>query len=202
MASEEGGSRERILRAAGRRFYARGYHATGLDAILETAGVSRSNLYYHFPSKQAVCLAVIERWAEEYLSERFRPILEDSGLEALERLRRVIVGVADDMEAGGCRKGSPLGNLALELSEADEACRRAIGVYYARLVDLLWPVVAEAQAGGRLRAEPDARTLAEMMVAQMEGAVLLAKVHRQTRPLRVGLIGLLELAAGEAVVRD
>lgn len=47
-------SRERILRAASELFREKGFHATGVDELMEKAGLTAGAFYAHFKSKQAL----------------------------------------------------------------------------------------------------------------------------------------------------
>lgn len=58
--SEE--TRSAILDAALRRFSIAGYNAASVDDICNEAGVSKGAFYHHFPSKQALFLALLEGW--------------------------------------------------------------------------------------------------------------------------------------------
>ncbi len=53
-------TRQQILRAAAHRFAQRAYHDVGLDDILAEAALTKGAMYFHFPSKHALALAVIE----------------------------------------------------------------------------------------------------------------------------------------------
>jgi|YNPNPStandDraft_1061719.scaffolds.fasta_scaffold25627_1 AcrR family transcriptional regulator len=55
-------TRLRILTAARECFARAGYDATGVAEICQRAGVSKGAFYHHFPSKQAVFLALLDRW--------------------------------------------------------------------------------------------------------------------------------------------
>lgn len=53
--------RERILETADRLFYGRGIRAIGVDTVADEIGISKRTLYNHFPSKDALIAAYLER---------------------------------------------------------------------------------------------------------------------------------------------
>ncbi len=52
----------RILEAAITKFASAGYNAASVDDICKEAGVSKGAFYHHFPTKQAVFLALMNDW--------------------------------------------------------------------------------------------------------------------------------------------
>ena len=80
-------TRAQILRAAARCFAQNGYNATGVAAICQLAGVSKGAFYYHFPSKRAVFLDLLDAWMSQ-----LQELLEGmawGGRTAPERLSRM-----------------------------------------------------------------------------------------------------------------
>jgi AcrR family transcriptional regulator len=55
---------QRILEAATRVFSTKGYHATLVDEIAAEAETSKGGVYFHFPNKQAIFLALLDRLAD------------------------------------------------------------------------------------------------------------------------------------------
>ena len=60
-ASEKPDMKERILATADRLFYLRGIRAVGVDTVAAEIGISKRTLYNHFPSKDALISAYLER---------------------------------------------------------------------------------------------------------------------------------------------
>ncbi len=59
--SEKPTMNERILETADRLFYLQGIRAVGVDTIAAEIGISKRTLYNHFPSKDALVAAYLER---------------------------------------------------------------------------------------------------------------------------------------------
>jgi AcrR family transcriptional regulator len=66
-------ARERILDSSYELFSHRGIQAVGVDEVIENAGVAKATLYRHFPSKDDLVLAFLERreelWTHELVEE-------------------------------------------------------------------------------------------------------------------------------------
>ena len=68
-AGHKGGMRERILESADRIARESGAANVALDAVAANAGVSKGGLLYHFPSKQALLSALVDRHVERFEAE-------------------------------------------------------------------------------------------------------------------------------------
>ncbi|KLN60828.1 TetR family transcriptional regulator [Kiloniella spongiae] len=72
--------RDHLVDVALGLFYTQGFHATGVEQIVSEAGVARMTLYKHFPSKDDLILAALERrdeqirqWLLEYMEAQGEP---------------------------------------------------------------------------------------------------------------------------------
>ncbi|NLR79778.1 TetR/AcrR family transcriptional regulator [Chitinophaga eiseniae] len=54
------GAKERILHTAAELFYQQGYQATGINQIIEEAGIAKASLYQHFSSKETLLTAYLQ----------------------------------------------------------------------------------------------------------------------------------------------
>ncbi|GGN18346.1 TetR family transcriptional regulator [Lentzea pudingi] len=90
-------TREAILHAAAQEFDRLGYERTSLTAVLARAGLTKGAFYFHFPSKEAVADALVERqtelWAQVRESWRLR------GVDPLSALHGMFAESADRMAA-------------------------------------------------------------------------------------------------------
>ena len=98
--SDKPSTRERILDAALNIFSAKGFHDTKLDEIVAEASISKGSIYFHFPNKEKLFIALvdqfadlIERRASEAIAEETQGILRvqvalEAVLETFGRYRR------------------------------------------------------------------------------------------------------------------
>ena len=94
-------TKELILEAARESLREQGYSGTSIRAVAERAGVQLSLVHYHFGSKQAVLVAVLERENEKLL-ERQQALF--AGPEPLSvKWRAACRFLEDDLESGYVR---------------------------------------------------------------------------------------------------
>lgn len=82
-------TRERIRSEAAALFSEYGFNGTSMAELASAVGITKSSLYHHFPSKQALLSEIIELTVN-----RVTPLVQevaDMDLPAEERLRRVII---------------------------------------------------------------------------------------------------------------
>jgi AcrR family transcriptional regulator len=85
LADQSDATRTRLLDAAQETFAERGYAASALDEIVSRAGVTKGALYYHFPSKEDLFRAVLDRM-EADLADRSMTAAT-AGSDALDMIR-------------------------------------------------------------------------------------------------------------------
>ncbi len=91
-------TRERILQAAEASFNEHGFDASGVAEICARAGVSKGAFYHHFPSKQAVFLALLERWLAGL--DRELAAAREGGATVPEQLQRMAEVAGGIFQAG------------------------------------------------------------------------------------------------------
>jgi TetR/AcrR family transcriptional repressor of lmrAB and yxaGH operons len=154
-----------------------GYAATGLNEIVAASGAPRGSLYFHFPGgKEQLAVAAmqgagaqLERGIEAVLSSS-----EDLG----EALARLVDGLAAGLETSGFADGCPIATVALEAASTSEPIRDAAREAFDRWLRALRKRLMDAGLG-----EQEAARRATLVLAALEGALILARAQRDTAPL-------------------
>lgn len=172
-------TRERLVEAARELFLAKGYEATGTAEILREAKVNSGSLYYFFKSKEALLLAVLERYTELLHPVVMEPVFTRVA-DPIDRVFGVMDGYRHMLLETGCRQGCPIGNLALEMSEKSEAVRELIAKNFDGWRAAIRRCLIDA--GDRLPADVNRDELATFVLTLMEGSVMQARAYRSIDP--------------------
>lgn len=171
-------TRERFLTAATGLFRRQGYSGTGLKQIVTESQAPLGSLYHFFPGgKQDLALQVISRTSERYqqLLDRVFSEAADIGQAAITWFNWAARALEETDFADGC----PIGTVACEVASSNEALREA-----SRAVFDCWQSRVATELIGAGVSAARARRLATFAVASLEGAIMLGRVQRSTRPLR------------------
>jgi AcrR family transcriptional regulator len=181
--NDPAGMRNRVLDVAALAFQTRGFGATSTHDIVREAGVSGGALHHHFPTKKALALAVIGERVSPEVSETWVERVRDAP-SAAEGILSAFRDVIAALDARGSVSGCPLGNLALELSLADEDLRAALSGEYGKwreaIAEKLRDDIVKGQAGFA-SSDPDA--FANVVVAMFSGAMAIAKADQNSAAL-------------------
>jgi AcrR family transcriptional regulator len=162
MASRK---KQHLLDVATGLFYARGFHATGIDTIIAKAGIAKMTLYNNFASKDALIEACLHQ-----KSLRVMDWMKEGADAAAGTGRNRLLSMFDLHEAWFASKafrGCIFAKAAGEFPDRTHASNVAAAVHFRSLFDFLARLAAEARV-------EDATTLAEQMVLLLEGATTLA----------------------------
>jgi TetR/AcrR family transcriptional repressor of nem operon len=160
-----------------------GYSATGIDTICGEAGVSKGAFYHSFRSKEELAIAALESFLQRGL-EQLRSI-DVGDAPPVERLPLFVERLADRAETlweNGCL----IGGLASEMALANDELQRHLAQHLDALVALVVPV-AEPYANALSRSGVSSRSLAEDLLAFVEGTIVVARSHRDPGLLRPSL---------------
>ena len=160
----------------------KGFGATGINAVLTTAGVPKGSFYHYFSSKNDFGLAVIDTFAQEYDTKLDR-ILNDHTRSAVDRLRAYFDTGLETMTSCEFTRGCLIGNLGQELAGQNETFRRRLDTVFQGWEKRFERCVEEARQAGDIDASIDPADVASFLLSGWEGAILRAKVLKSTEPM-------------------
>ncbi len=164
---------EKVLRSASDLFYRNGIAATGVDTIVEHAGVSKRTLYNNFGGKDELVAAYLRdrdaRWRTslEEITNRYEDPKERL-LATFEAYGEWLVG--DDY------RGCAFINAASEIADPDHPARAVALSHKKRVQEHLASLAAQAGLH-----EPE--TLAEELLLLLEGAMVTASMRKSQKSL-------------------
>ncbi len=183
-------TRTRIIDAAAEVIHERGVAGTLIEDVKAAAGVSSSQLYHYFTDKDDLVEAVIDHQADAVVHTQQRS--DFATADGLRAWRDLIITEAGRTDGQG---GCPLGSLGGQLAEADPAARTRVAAGFARWSDAISAQLRALDARGQLPRGTNPEDLAVTFLAALQGGLLLAQIHRDTRPLETTLDTLLALTA-------
>jgi AcrR family transcriptional regulator len=181
-------ARDRLLAASDELFYRDGVHSTGIDAVIEKAGVAKGSLYYIFGGKDELVAAYL-RCRHEAWQQRVEAV--HAGIDDPDaKILAIFDAIAEDVSRHDFR-GCAFKNAAAE-APAGEAQRLAIKGYR----DWLRSMFAELAAGTGVA---DSEALTDALILLYDGALATAEMGSGARAtaLTAKRIARLTLAAAK-----
>ena len=165
-------TRQKILKATSSLFERQGYHATGLNQIVEESNTPRGSLYYYFPDgKEELAAEAVRQRTNEVIGNT-RRMLSDID-DPIEAIHTMILEASRHCIQNDCSTGAPIAAVALEASNTSERIRQACAAHYQELEGLL---AAKLVMGG-FSAEK-AASLASTIHAAIEGAMIISRTKQ------------------------
>jgi TetR/AcrR family transcriptional repressor of bet genes len=171
----------------------RGYEGASVAAVAARAGLTAGLLHYHFESKQAILLAVIEELTGRHLARLDEHLSSAAGrpLEQLAALLDLHLAAGADADAKGLACWIVIGAEALRQPEVQ-------GAYRQTLEEITKRLAAVVQAGieqGVFQCA-DARSATAAMMALIQGYYALAATARETIPRGSAATAARDMARG------
>jgi TetR/AcrR family transcriptional repressor of nem operon len=182
-------TRERIVSVAADLMQTRGVAGTSTQHVEAAAGVSSSQIYHYFASKDELIMAVINFQADRIVSVHEGLLEIDGGMRTLEAWRGAVI----EMQVTyGFEAGCPLGSLASELSTDDPTARIQLAYGFRRWETAIGNVLHSMHTRGELRPDADPAQLALALLTALQGGLLLSQTRQDTLALEAGLHAVLE----------
>jgi AcrR family transcriptional regulator len=166
-------TRERLLNTAADLFYRDGFHAVGLDRIIDEVGVTKTTFYNHFESKEGLILEVLKTH-DRWWRDEFRSLLRKHGGDDPGDQLRGVPDVLDELFSSDVFNGCIFINVAVEFPLPHDPVHRAAMEHKNQMELILRDLALRAGA-------TDPLALAEQLSMIMEGAYVTRQVRRNDR---------------------
>jgi TetR/AcrR family transcriptional regulator, transcriptional repressor for nem operon len=191
---EGSGSRAKLIQSTVELLASRGYENTSVQDIIDAAGVTKSNFYYHFKSKEELCLTALESMEGLYFEAVVEPILKDVSKSARKRFEALMNAMIHKMENMECSQGCPFSNLASELSDSFPEFRTRLTQFYQRKISAIEKCYKEGVAALEFRNDILSTTdAAQLILSTFNGSVALAKTYKNTEIIRTNMAHIMDL---------
>ena len=172
--------REQLIEAGLKTLLRQGFNGSGVQDVADAARVPKGSFYNHFESKEAFAAEVLERYWQAGAVRT--AVLRDLTVGPVERLRIYFGALFDAAVGPDFEKGCMIGNFSTELSDQSPEIRERLAAIYAAWTRSVESCVREAQNAKRVRVDLPASAVASFLINSWEGAVLRARVERDTSP--------------------
>jgi TetR/AcrR family transcriptional regulator, transcriptional repressor for nem operon len=190
-------TRELLLQKAGQLFNTKGYKATSISEITDATGLTKGAIYKHFGSKKHLEEAALMHLAEMMFSHMRLRIREQR--TAGDKLRALFgffeMYITQPPVKGGC----PLLNVAIEADDAHPGLRKKAMGMLLLLNEAVHTLLQNGIKHGQLKPGIDKAYYATIIIASLEGAIMMSKLKHNDSDIKMitkhlsGLVKEIEL---------
>jgi TetR/AcrR family transcriptional regulator, transcriptional repressor for nem operon len=168
-------TRQRIVVRTADLLNTQGYRITPVSEIMRVSGLKKGGIYRHFESRDALTLEAFQ-FAVTRVWNRFQQAIEGRKT-AQDKLFALFEVVRHARREEAFHGGCPVMNLAVESDDADPELRDAARRAMRQVIGLFEQTIAEGMKSGEF-AKGDARAQARLIVASLEGAILMTNLYK------------------------
>jgi len=172
-------TKQAIVAQAAKVFNVYGYVGTSMDALTAATHLTKGGIYNHFGSKETLALAALD-YSVNLARERFKEIAAGKR-DTRERLLAVVTlfrSIIDEpMFEGGC----PILNTAVEADDTNPALRARAQKALDDWRDYIMQTLVRGAELGTVRPGVDPDAVATIILATLEGGVMLSKLYGDSR---------------------
>jgi TetR/AcrR family transcriptional regulator, transcriptional repressor for nem operon len=178
-------TKARIIEQAALLFNQQGYAGSSMSDLMRVTQLEKGGIYNHFKSKDEIALAAFD-FANQHIQQQFAGALKGKR-RAPERLLAMLTVYrnlqSDPILAGGC----PLLNTAVESDDAHPQLRQRTQAAMDRWRQMIRRILVYGQQRGEVMANLDIEQSITVLIATIEGAIMLSKLYGEPHYLEAAL---------------
>ena len=181
-------TKTKILQQAAELFNQQGYAGSSIADLMRVTGLQKGGIYNHFQSKDDLALAAFD-YAIDQIRQRQWATLRGQR-HACDRLQSIINGFLCYLDDPPIPGGCPLMNTAIESDDAHPALRDRAQNAMTQWHQLLSRIATIGITKGEIVATSKADVIATVIIATLEGAIMLSKLYGDTVHLETAIAHL------------
>lgn len=172
-----------ILHHAGSLFNLQGYKATSISNITEATGYTKGAIYRHFESKEK-----LEEQSLVYLMgimvEKLRVSIK-AEQKAGDKLKAIAYFFESYVTKSPIKGGCPLLNAAIEADDNSPHLRKKAHSILEVLKESIVAILSKGIKFGQLKKDIDKEYYATVIIASLEGAIMMSKLSKTNHDIRI-----------------
>jgi len=168
-------TRDRIIEQAATLFNQQGYAGSSIADVMRVTGLQKGGIYNHFASKDELALAAFDYAASQF-QQAFVGALKGKR-HAVDRLIAILEVYEHLLDRPPIPGGCPILNTAVESDDAHPALRERSQGAMDSWRSLIRRIVEKGVERGELQQGVSSDTVATILIAAIEGAVMLSKLY-------------------------
>jgi TetR/AcrR family transcriptional repressor of nem operon len=179
-------TRQKLLDAAQELMLAKGYTNTSVDEICAAAGLTKGSFFHYFEGKEHLGRVLAERFSAAK-QQMFGSAPFQQQKDPLDRVFGFVDFLIERSRSPEAAKGCLLGTFVQELSNTHPAIRSVCAACFDNAAERLKQDLEEAKAKYTPRARWSSQSLAEHLMAVVQGAIILAKAKQDQKVVEESL---------------
>ncbi len=168
-------TREKIIEQAAELFNCQGYFGASMSDIMRVTGLNKGGIYNHFESKEKLAVESFD-YAIDLVGRRMSLVIENA-TNAADKLLAIISVIGNLGEDKPLPGGCPLLNTAVESDDAHPVLRERARLAMTRWRNRIRRITNEGIKAGEINSSVDGDVLATILIATLEGAVMMSKLY-------------------------
>lgn len=176
-------TRARIVAKAAQLFNLRGYSGTSISDIMQATALEKGGIYNHFSSKDAIALAAFDH-AYAVQSRHYADAVRAARGQPTRQLRVVIDVFVEDYADPPVMGGCIIMNTAIESDDTHPALRERAAAAMDEWRGLIERIIVKGIDKGEFRPDVVPAELAGIIIAGLEGSLMMSKLYNDSKYLR------------------
>ena len=192
----------RMIRAAADLFHKQGVHLTVPEEVVKAAGTTMNQFYHHFANKEGLVHGVLRTYYGA-IKDAAGPVNSiNYQISSWGDLEKWFLAHIKLQKRFQMKRGCPFGTVGNELIGEEGAIREDLSRIFELVKGRLAAFFAKEKNGGRLATNVSAELLADFCIATMQGAMLLGKVKKDSRPVEITVREALAHLKGYSIAQN